>query len=337
MGGTLKSSEFLSYVLEDIQDTPASRAEIAGFLASADGKPCPEALWLRRMEHWWSDNPAAGSHPARGWGLRHEGRIVGFMACIPALFSWQGGPMPAVFPVTWRVAAEHRSGSLPMLVKMRSLGRQVPLLDTSPNKQVQVMLDKLGFRSVHERSGHVFVLGRWLGRLCGRGRVFPRLPAGRSLVIDPAKVTAVARPFMRADRLENWTTPEFIRWRVSAPMMKLRFLGCVDAAGALTSYLILAGHEIKKQPAWLVVDWFTTGDDISEVLALLGELSRDPALIGEARRVVEAAVFEPESSLWAAAPALVNLVRPASYYYLTPSGLDKCVKRCVLADGDFGM
>ncbi len=156
-------------------------------------------------------------------------------------------------------------------------------------------------------------------------------------MVDPAQVAAVARAFMKPDRLENWITPEFIRWRVASPTLKLRFLGCVDEAGVLSSYLILAEHEIKKQPAWLMVDWFTTGEGIQEVLAMLGGLSRDPGMIGEARRMVEAAVFEPEVSLWAGAPALVDLPRPASYYFLTPPGMENCVKRCVLADGDFGM
>ncbi len=337
MRGTLKSSVLLSYLLEDIQDTPASRAEIAGFLANSEGRPCPESLWLKRMDHWWSENPAAGAHPARGCGLRHEGALVGFMACIPSQMAWQGAPVPALFPVSWRVAAEHRSASLPMLVRMRTLGRQATLLDTSPRKDVQVMLDKLGFRSVTERSGLVFVLGSVLGRLFGRGRAFPSLTSGRHVVTDVNAVTSIARPFMQPDRLENWTTPEFLRWRVNAPLFKLRFLGCIDKAGMLTSYLIFAGHEIKKRPAWLVVDWFTTEPGIDEVLALLGELSRQPALLGESRRLVEAAVFEPERSLWEQAPWLLNLTRPATYCYMTPPALSSSTKRCVLADGDYGM
>ncbi len=315
------------------------RAEIAAFLASAEGYPCPEDLWLRRMQHWWTDNPAAVAHPARGWGLRHEGRMVGFMAAIPSLLSWQGQPLPTVYPVSWRVDAEHRNGSMPMLMKMRTLGRTVPLLDTSPRKEVQVMLEKLGFQSVRERSGHVFVLGPLLGRIFGRGRRFPDLVPGRRIVTDPAQVTAIAKPFMSADRLENWTTPEFLRWRIASPLLKLHFIGAVDAAGVLSSYLILAEHVLKGQPAWLMVDWFTTASEgIDEVLALIGELSRHPALLGgKTRRVLEAAVFEPERQAWTTAPSLMTLVRPASYYYHTPPSLAECAKRCVLADGDFGM
>ncbi|MDB6116792.1 MAG: hypothetical protein JWO08_573 [Verrucomicrobiaceae bacterium] len=336
--GSLKSSRPLSYLLEDLQDTPVVRAEVAHFLASSEGRPCPPELWLKRMQHWWTDNPAAPSHAARGWALRSEGRLVGFMACIPSLMAWQGQPVPAGFPVSWRVAAEHRSGSLPMLVKMRGLGRKMPLLDTTPNKQVQEMLDKLGFRSVHQRHGHIFVLGPLLGKLLGRGRSFPRLATGQRLITDPAQVTAIAKPYMSADRLESWTTPEFLRWRLASPLIKLRFIGAVDADGVLSSYLILAEHVLKGQPAWLMVDWFTTGDSIEEVLALIGELSRQPALFGHpTRRLLEAAIFPPEQESWSTAPSLMTLHRPASYYYLTPPSFEQCVKRCVVADGDYGM
>ncbi|MDB6139195.1 MAG: hypothetical protein JWO94_2267 [Verrucomicrobiaceae bacterium] len=315
------------------------RAEVASFLATSEGRPCPEELWLKRMQHWWTDNPAAASHAFRGWGLRSEGQLVGFMACIPSLMAWQGQPVPAGFPVSWRVAAEHRSGSLPMLVKMRGLGRQMPLLDTSPRKDVQVMLEKLGFQTVRERRGHVFVLGPVLGRIFGRGRGFPSLAPGHQVITDPAQVIAIEKPFMSAGRLENWTTPEFLRWRLASPLIKLRFMGAVDAAGVLSSYLILAEHVLKGRPAWLMVDWFTTaaGEGINEALALIGELSRRPGLLGDKRRVLEAAVFEPEYESWTAAPSLMTLTRPACYCYLTPPSLDKCVKRCVLADGDYGM
>lgn len=262
---------------------------------------------------------------------------MGFMSVIPALFAWQGRPVPAAYPASWRVSVEHRGASMPMLVKLRRLSQQMPVVDASPAKHVRVMLEKLGFRPVNERAGMVFLLGGLAGCLSSWFRPLPHLSKNRHLVTNVSGVRRIARPYRHVDKLENWVTPEFIRWRASAPLQTMYFLGCEDAEGTLTSYLMLVEHELKGWPAWQVVDWFTTVEDLHEVLGLLGELGRQPTIFGKARRVAEVPLFAPDDKPWSSAPYFLNLRRAASYYYATPPEMQKCRRRCLIADGDFGM
>lgn len=335
-------SPAVSYTLDTLRhEVPReTREEIAAFMEASEGTPCPAPMWLRRMAHWWDDNPAIDAHNVRGWVMRCDGRIVGFMSSIPGWSALQGNKIPTAFPVSWRVAPEHRGSSLLMLMKLRELARGVHLVDSTPAEHVRAMLDKIGFLAAPPVVGHIFPMGRWLGAtaayIAGKGKGLPSLSGDRRLTLDLAEVKQVARPVMVPDRLEKWISPASLRWSADAPITQARFVGAVDAAGVLSSYLMLQEHAIKSQPAWLAVDWFTTAPDISELLGILNSLCANPALLGEPRRFIEVAVFDPAGE-WNDAPALLRKERPSKLRYSLPPALRNCQRRCVLMDGDYGM
>lgn len=333
----------MSFTLDTLLDDvpPSLRNEIATFLETAEGSPCPAERWLARMQHWWTTNPALDAHPLRGWVQRDDaGRIVGFMAAIPSWSAWQGERIPMISPVSWRVAEEHRGTSVQLLLKLRELARTVGMTDTTPGPVVRVLLKKIGFRSVEDGMAHVFATGAVVGPLAaligGRGRGFPPLPPGRRLAFSLAEVNAVANPFMRPDRVEKWITLDYLRWTQSAPDMRPRFVGVFDDQGTLSSYLMLQEHEIKKRLAWLVVDWFTTSGDLNEVFAALGQICRRPGLLGEARRFIEVMTLGP-SPEWLAAPAVARVKRQPKLYFSFPAAMRDAERHSVLLDGDYGM
>ncbi|MCX6848293.1 MAG: hypothetical protein NTY98_05185 [Verrucomicrobia bacterium] len=333
----------MSLTLDTLHDDVPDplRHEIAAFLETAEGSPYPADSWLRRMQHWWTTNPALDAHPLRGWVQRDDHRrVIGFMAAIPSWSSWQGRRIPMICPASWRVAQEHRGTSVQMLLKLRELKRTVGMVDSTPGPIVRPLLEKIGFSSLEAGTGHVFMTGRLLGPLAAlaggiRGG-YPPLQPQRRLVFDVAEVAAIERPFMRADRVEKWIDLDYLRWTQNAPCLRPRFIGVVDQQGTLSSYLMLQEHELKGRPAWLVVDWFTTSEVMNEVLAALGQICFRPALLGDTRRFIEIMALGPTSA-WREAPALVRVNRPSKLYFSLPPALQNAERRSVLLDGDYGM
>src|SRR5437867_3956162 len=70
------------------------------------------AFWLRRMRHWWEDNPAFSPALERGWLLEDNRRIVGFLGVIPRLIETPAGLGVSSNTTTSWVLPEYRRHSL---------------------------------------------------------------------------------------------------------------------------------------------------------------------------------------------------------------------------------
>jgi hypothetical protein len=128
--------------IEDYQDTPQARAELIPWLVATEPRPLSAETWGKRLAHWWDQNPFASLRNERGWVLRHEGRIVGFMALIPACYAVNGRPVAALIASSWRIDEAHRNASLPMLMKLRRLAADTLIADTTPTPEVQTLLQR---------------------------------------------------------------------------------------------------------------------------------------------------------------------------------------------------
>ncbi len=319
--------------IEDYQDSTQARAELVPWLIATDPQPLTPELWQRRLAHWWDHNPFASMHGERGWLLRHEGAIVGFMALIPACYAVNGRPTPSVIASTWRIDPAHRNASLPMFLKLRRLSADTLIADTTPSPEVQALMARGGWARVGEFRRRFVVLG-WLGKLLRRGK-WPALPAGARLIRDPAEVKSGALPCLSASGIEKWITPDYLRWFCAATMRRHEFIGVIDHAGCLSSYLILAPTEIRGLPAWEEIDHFTTDPTHTELHALVGELVRRPALLGN-ERLLSLAAF-PNDTSWDHAPVLHQRTEHTCHYFAIPESLKSLPKRTVLAEGDWGL
>ena len=123
--------------IEAFQDSPAAREEVCCWLAKQAPDRANACDWQRRMNYWWDENPFSSASPERGWVLRHEGTLAGFMALIPAAYAVGGTFTPAMNASTWCVAETHRNASLPMLMKLRRLADTMPMADTCSASQVE--------------------------------------------------------------------------------------------------------------------------------------------------------------------------------------------------------
>ena len=80
--------------------------ELTSFLSTFPEHECNPEHWRARLRWWWEDNPAFSEELGRGWILRNQGKIVGFMGSIPARFVANGVETIAFGGTTWRVLAQ---------------------------------------------------------------------------------------------------------------------------------------------------------------------------------------------------------------------------------------
>lgn len=319
-------------LIEAYEDSPAAREEAAAWLSRHAPDTLDASGWRRRLAYWWDENPFASLAAERGWAMRHEGRLTGFMALIPAAYAVGGSLTPASIGSTWCVEQAHRNASLPMLMKLRRLAASRLMADTTPTPDVQVMLQKSGWMPAKAITRRFVPLG--LASLPWRER-WPRLPANAKVISDPAEVRHIATSYQEAGRIEKWITPEYLRWFAASASRRHQFLGMLDASGQLTSYLFLTPKTIRGMPGWMEIDHFTIHGHPLELHALVGELVRRPAMLGR-QRLLSLASFPGDSS-WDATPALHQRAEEVTHHFAIPQAFQGLPKHSVLAEGDWGL
>lgn len=319
--------------IEDYHDAPSTREELVAWLAATDSDGMESEIWLRRLSHWWDENPFASARNERGWLLRHDGKIVGFLALIPTCYAVNGRPAPAFIASTWRIDEEHRNASLPMLMRFRQLGAENIVSDTTPTPKVRQLLERGGWHCHTDVQRHFVPLGIF-ATLCRR-HAWPALPAGHRIELDPASIKKVSASCATSSGIEKWITPEYLRWFAASEMRRHQFVGLVDDDGCLSSYLFLTHKRIRGIPAWMEIDHFTTAATHEELHALVGELVRRPSLLG-GRRLLSLAAF-PGDSAWDTAPVLHQRREDVCHCFSIPGPLKSLPKHTVLAEGDWGL
>jgi hypothetical protein len=208
----------------------------------------------------------------------------------------------------------------------------MPMADTTPTPDVQVMLQKSGWTPATSIQRHFVPLG--LFGLPWRGR-WPRLPAGKKITRDPAEVRSIAKSYQSTDRIEKWVTPEYLRWFAASIMRQHEFIGVLDEAGCLTSYLFLTPAEVRGLHGWLEVDHFSTCEDFSELHALVGEIVRNRAQLGG--RLYLTLTSFPGDTTWDTVPALLRRAARVTHHFAIPEAIKALPKHSVLAEGDWGL
>lgn len=286
------------------------------------------------MRFWWDENPAAAESDERGRWVHDEGRLVGFGGSIPILYAWQGKPVVAVAATTLCVDPDFPRGAALMFLKQRAVAEHHLITHTTPNPRVQEALLSLGARAETTITRHFFPAGAasWL-----RGRAYwPALPADKHLVTGPQEIHSLKQAYRHKDRLEKWITPEYLRWFCSSPMRPHHLVGAVDARNTLSSYLLVTPRRIKGLRSWDVIETFTTEEDDTELLALIGTLVKDPALLPGGAAVVTGAAFADDPT-WDGAPAMLRRRQQVCHFFLLPEPLRHVPKHTVMAEGDLGL
>ncbi|MDZ4401624.1 hypothetical protein [Prosthecobacter sp.] len=319
--------------IEEYQDSQQARAELIPWLIASDPQPLSIEIWQRRLSHWWDQNPFASLRAERGWLLRHEDKIGGFLGLIPTCYAVNGRPVPAFIASTWRVDEAHRNASLPMLMKFRRMAAETLTADTTPTPKVQALLQRSGWSCLTDIQRRFVPLG--LIQKILQHRSWPLLPSGRRISRDPSEVQRIAASCMSSAGIEKWITPEYLRWFAASPMRRHEFIGVIDASDCLSSYIFITPKRIRGLPAWMEIDHFSVSSDSEELHALVGEIVRNPSLLGN-ERLLSLAAFPGDTS-WDVTPVLHQRTEHVCHCFAIPEALETLPKRTVLAEGDWGL
>ena len=132
----------------------ADYPELASFLAAfPDVESASADSWRSRMCAWWDLNPAFVDGYTRGWLLRDNGRIVGFLGSIPWRFRLGGNETTVFAGTTWRVLPEFRGMSI--LLKRRQMDEHQEVLhfSTTPRPEVARILNLLEYERIRRGTG----------------------------------------------------------------------------------------------------------------------------------------------------------------------------------------
>lgn len=317
-----------STLIEDFEDGPAARRELGEYLVDAIDDPLSVDGWEKRFAYWWDENPAAELHPSRGWTLRENGRLAGFLALIPQGYSVKGELTPALAASTWVIDPSCRNASLPMFMRLQRLGRETLIADTTPSSEVQTLLKRSGWRAATQ------VRRRYYSAVPGLNAGWPRLKKGLRLTSDLSDVKSLPRAFQRDDRIEKWVTLNSLRWQLQSPTQPHRFLGVINAKGVLTSFIIMIEKPIRGVPAWSVIEAWSSHPEPEELHAMTGAWMSGSAQTDLPwRPLVSVAEFAPDGR-WKGTPALHARNQTVCHFFVLPCTMTDIPKHTVMAEGD---
>ena len=292
-------------------------AALSTFLADFPGDESGSAdSWLRRMHTWWDLNPAFDEDFARGWLLREQGKIVGFLGSIPWKFQLGGRETTVFAGTTWRVLPEYRGMSIALKRRQMEEHGDVLHFSTTPRAEVERLLTSCSAtrrcaagKATNRTAPSSWTSRSWCGPSSMAGprpgpwRRAPRRPLDAIQKLRMRRLSAAARTRKSAklhqadaafDDLWERTrsrypsthvrTAEAINWYCfSSPDFEKTLLGYFDGE-RLAGYIVFLSTERRGVRFFECVDlWIESGPRREVILG---------ALIEKARRCAEEASFD---------------------------------------------
>lgn len=117
-------------------------------------KTVTETQWVERFQTWWDKNPSFSPSVSRGWGIRENGKLVGFFGNIPFALKVGDSNVTAVAATTWFVESEFRGRgrSLGLLLEHIKQGQDTILFNTSASTEVASVLEKFRFQKIIDQA-----------------------------------------------------------------------------------------------------------------------------------------------------------------------------------------
>lgn len=334
-------SRSVSASLEPFGDCPSARAELIPFLMrhfQGEGA-CDADLWQRRLSFWWDENPYVHAHACRGWILRAQGRLVGFLGVIPTLYEdAKGAPLPALIATSWAVDEEARHAALPMGLMLQRQARSCLLVDTTPSPEVQKLLHRWGWQANEVVRRSLVLRGASGSMLAGvMCHEPPDWPEGLRIVTEMAEVHHLHRAGI-SGRIQKHITSEYLRWYVSSPMREHHWVGVVDEAGGLHAGVVLTLRKVRGLPSWKVMDWFCPDLENPKLLQLLiyWLMDHSPTPEGMNWPFISLAAF-PGDPVWDDLPKVYSREETVCHFHSLPPSLAGTPLRHVMAEGDWGL
>ncbi|GEM_PF-1173670 len=138
--------------------SPEHYEEAASHLASFPQETRGPEFWRDRFRLWWEANPAFSEGLERGWILKANGAIVGFLGNIPSYFQLAGERKIIYSATTWRVSPDYRNYSLHLLFKQIEYSRKSLLFLITLNESTRKIIQMLRLQTIERGDVKVGVL-----------------------------------------------------------------------------------------------------------------------------------------------------------------------------------
>ena len=122
------------------------------FLVDFDYNSRSYDYWLARLNHWWQDNPSFNDTVIKGWVLKYNNEIVGFMGHIPLRYKFINKEIDIHCGSSWYVNEEFRGNSMSLFFNLIGVSNESIIFTTTPSQMVMDILPRFGFDFVNKKS-----------------------------------------------------------------------------------------------------------------------------------------------------------------------------------------
>lgn len=317
------------------------------------------SFWRERIQAWWDLNPACKETVIKGFLLKDQDKIVGFMGNAPQLFKLKDRNIVVNSLTTGRVLPEYRTSSMKFFREFVKISKETLLFDTSPTPSVVKIISYLKFSQITPPKGFkVFVYpnfravlkrGGILGRMVYL-LLWPFIKSWDCLTIG--RFSGGAYAVKKVDTLNdsfdqlwhetkdlfeatNVRSKEVLQWRCfSVPDLTKTILGCYEDQ-RLLGYIIGQETKVGMFKVLLCYDfwgYFSDSDMVSSLVKSFIEYGKqshydfiaipgyNDAILGEVKKLL---LFQHRAKNYYVKDALNQLQTLKPYY--------------VIAQGDIGL
>jgi hypothetical protein len=224
--------------MELLSLSPEHYQEAASYLASFPQETRGPEFWRDRFRLWWEDNPAFFEDLERGWILKANGAVVGFLGNIPSYFQLSGEKKIIYSATTWRVSPGYRNHSLDLLFKQIDYSRKSLLFLITVGEVARRISQMLRFQILQRGDERVGILvihsEKFLGAFVGKNPVTRFLAKGLALILDGTQALRLSS----APEGGGFTVKELVRADASFDELWKRTEGHVPNTNVRTAEVI---------------------------------------------------------------------------------------------------
>lgn len=334
----------MNYHIEPVTSDIVQREEIARFLSNFEGDTDGPDVWRLRLTFWWEQNPFYAQGLPKGWILRKDNQIAGFLGAIATDYIYNGKTYKALNATTWRVLDTDRTQSMSLFLEFFKHKNNYILFDTTPNDTVEKVLRFLEFNANTKISNIIFPLNH-----SKRNDIFNLavnlwqhvnyffLPKGNCRIVD---INSDVKLQPAPDRYKEFPVKdknyEYLRWLCNKnPSRKV--IGYFNKNDELSSFVVTEPAFVKKHNVLQVIDYFIGDDNGTEVLSIINYITKinQKLAVDNQPNFLILTIFLSNAITVKKPFFIPSKNSSARLYYILPDELKRSEMLNYISDGDF--
>jgi len=333
-------------LLEPVTSDAIQRKNIVNFIVNFEDEKHDVNFWQKRTAMWWEDNPFYDENLPRGWILKAQEGIVGFLGVIVTDYLYGDKRYKALNITTWRVLKEYRNQSMRLFHRFYSYkDRHILFNTTSDNKAVQRIFQAFGFKANTKISNFIFPIRCNLSLNISNIALF-FLQRLYSLLLPRADCRAISggggvKLIKMPDKYKKFLIKNkdgnYLSWYSSSPLSK-KIVGYFNDNNELSSFVTIE-EAMARFKSLRIIDYFIGDDSGKEILSIINYICNNPCIISNAYnyRFLILSIFSGNEITIKRPFFIPNKKSHAKHYYSLPEELKDARILNYLAEGDVAM